>query len=80
MIVIDASVVANVVGDDGHDGRRARDEVREAGGLAAPGLVDVETVAVLRKRRLTGTISERRFSAAVDDLASLEMDRFRHWR
>lgn len=74
--MLDASVLANVVGDDGGDGRRARDEVRETGGLAAPDLVDVETVAVLRKRWLDGTISARRFAAAVDDLASIEMERF----
>jgi predicted nucleic acid-binding protein len=50
VIVVDASVLANVVGDDGADGQRVRIEVRAAGGLAAPDLVDVETMAVLRKR------------------------------
>lgn len=74
--MLDASVLANVVGDDGPDGRRARHEVRDAGGLAAPDLVDVETVAVLRKRWLTGTLNARRFATAVGDLASLEMGRF----
>jgi predicted nucleic acid-binding protein len=64
-MVIDASVLANVVGDDGVDGRRARGEVRIAGDVAAPDLVDVETVAVLRKRWLAGTLSSRRFAAAI---------------
>ncbi len=76
MIVVDASVLANVVSDDGADGRRARDEVRGAGDIAAPDLVDVETVAVLRKRWLSGTISDRRFSAALDDLEAIDLERY----
>jgi len=76
VIVVDASVLANVVGDDGQDGDTARDELRNAAELAAPDLVDVQTVAVLRKRWLTGTISARRFAAAIDDLEDLEVDRY----
>jgi predicted nucleic acid-binding protein len=44
--------------------------------VSAPDLVDVETVAVLRKRLLTRTITERRFAAAIDDLADLAVDRY----
>lgn len=76
MIVVDASVLANVVGDDGADGQRARREVRAAGDLAAPDLVDVETMAVLRKRWIAGSISDGRFAAAVDDLEALEVERY----
>lgn len=76
MIVIDASVLANVVGDDGEDGRRARAEFRVAGDVAAPDLVDVETVSVLRKRWLAGTVTDQRFAAAVDDLARLGLERY----
>lgn len=76
MIVVDASVLANVVGDDGADGRRARGEIRSAGDVAAPDLVDVESVAVLRKRWLAGTISDRRFAAAVADLGAIDLDRY----
>jgi predicted nucleic acid-binding protein len=76
LIVVDASVLANVVGDDGKDGRRARNEVRLAIDLAAPDLVDVETVAVLRKRWVAGSISDRRFLAAVLDLESIGLDRY----
>lgn len=76
MIVIDASVLANVVGDDGVDGRRARQEVRAAADLAAPDLVDVETVAVLRRRWLAGAISDHRFAVALDDLEDVDMDRY----
>lgn len=76
MIVADASVLANAIGDDGEDGRRARGELRAAIDVAAPSLVDVETVAVLRKRWLAGTLSERRFSVAIDDLEAIELDRY----
>ena len=76
MIVIDASVLANVVGDDGIDGRRARTELRAAGDLAAPDLVDVETVAVLRKRWIAGSISDGRFASAVGDLEDIDLDRY----
>jgi len=76
VIVIDASVLANVVGDDGSDGQRARQEFRNAGDVAAPDLADVETVAVLRKRWIAGTVSDERFAAAVDDLGQLDIDRY----
>lgn len=76
MIVIDASVLANVLADDGPDGQRARAELRSAGEISAPDLVDVETVAVLRKRWLARTISARRFASAVDDLEAMAIDRY----
>jgi predicted nucleic acid-binding protein len=76
VIVVDASVLANVVGDDGPDGHQARQVVRAAGELAAPDLVDVETVAVLRKRWLAGSIADARFAAAVSDLEDMELDRY----
>jgi predicted nucleic acid-binding protein len=76
VIVVDASVLANVIGDDGPDGERARLEVRAAGDLAAPDLVDPETVAVLRKRWLAGSITDDRFAVAVRDLEDLDLDRY----
>lgn len=75
MIVVDASVLANAVGDDEDDGQTARSELRAAGDLAAPDLVDVETVAVLRKRWLARDISDERFDAAITDLQRLEFER-----
>jgi predicted nucleic acid-binding protein len=80
LIVIDASVLANVVGDDGNDGQRARLEFRNAADVAAPDLADVETVAVLRKRWIAGTVSDQRFAAAVEDLEQLEIDRYPAFR
>ena len=75
MIVVDASVVANALGDDGDDDKAARLRLMTATKLAAPDLVDVETVSVLRRRWLAGDLTARRFSTAVDDLGDLAMVR-----
>ena len=75
MIVVDASVVANALADDGADGDLARRRLLDAGELAAPDLVDVETTSVLRRRWLAGDLSARRFSTAVDDLGDLAVVR-----
>lgn len=76
MIVVDASVLANVVADDGVDGAAARAHIALAGDLMAPDLVDVETVSVLRKRWLSGDLTEGRFQAAIDDLQDLPVVRY----
>lgn len=76
MIVLDASVLANLLADDGPDGRVARELVGGESDVAAPDLVDVETVSVLRKRWLAGDLTERRFSLAVDDLQTLAIIRY----
>lgn len=76
MIVIDASVLANAIADDRAEGQLARRELRSGGEVAAPDLVDVETVAVLRRRWLARTLTTRRFKTAIDDLELLELDRY----
>jgi predicted nucleic acid-binding protein len=75
VIVLDASVLANALGDDGRDGRTARDEIRSAGQFTAPDLIDVETVAVLRKRWLARAITDERFETAVGDLERTDFER-----
>lgn len=76
MIVVDASVLVNALADDGQDGQVARRTVAAAGDLAAPDLIDVETVGVLRRRWLAGDLTARRFSAAIDDLEDLDLERY----
>ena len=76
MIVIDASVLANVVGDDESAGRSARARLEAAGEVSAPHLVDVETVSVLRRQWLAGNLSDRRFQDAVADLGVLPITRY----
>ena len=75
MIVLDASVMASLVGDDGTAGHVARARAARAGHLVAPDLVDVESVAVLRKRWRTGDLTAHRFRTAVDDLVDLPVER-----
>ena len=76
MIVVDASVLANVVGDDEAAGQLARARLAAASAVSAPDLVDVETVSVLRRRWLAGDLSDERFRFAVDDLLALPITRF----
>ncbi len=76
MIVVDASVLANVVGDDDAAGQLARARLAAALAVSAPDLVDVETVSVLRRRWLAGDLSDERFRSAVDDLRALPITRF----
>ena len=76
MIVLDASILANALADDGPDGATARTRLTDAGQLAAPDLIDVETVAVLRKRWIAGDLTDQRFSDAIDDLADLDLTRY----
>ena len=76
MIVVDASVLANVVGDDGPAGAAARARLAAAIEASVPDLADVETVAVLRKRWLARTLTAGRFRNAVTDLLALPMVRF----
>jgi predicted nucleic acid-binding protein len=76
VIVVDASVLANAVGDDGSDGNAARRRLSDAGEGSIPDLADVETVAVLRERWLAGELTDRRFRSAIDDLLALPLIRF----
>jgi predicted nucleic acid-binding protein len=75
VIVVDASVLANAIGDDGPDGAIARTAL-SGNDLSVPDLVDVEVVSVLRRRWLAKTMTARRFAAAVADLTSIPADRY----
>lgn len=75
VIVVDASFLANALADDEDDGDTARRELRAAGEVAAPDLIDVETVSVLRKRWLRRTLTEARFATAIAHLQQLDFER-----
>jgi len=75
VIVVDACVLANALADDEDDGDTARYELRAAGEVAAPDLVDVETVSVLRKRWLRRTLTDQRFATAIAHLQQLDFER-----
>jgi predicted nucleic acid-binding protein len=76
LIVVDASVLANALGDDLADGRIARDRLIAGGDLVAPDLIDVETLSALRRRWLGRDLSDRRFASAIDALEDLALTRF----
>ena len=75
VIVVDASVLANAVGDDGSRRQTRPDAVGRRRRRSIPDLADVETVAVLRKRWLAGDLTARRFRSAIDDLLALPLVR-----
>lgn len=75
MIVVDASVLANLVGDDTAAGERARARLGAAASASVPDLADVETVSTLRRRWLAGDLAAARFQLAIDDLLSLPITR-----
>lgn len=74
MIVVDASVLAPALGDDGPSGDAAR--ARLSGeSLAAPELIDLEVASVVRRQFLAGLLPERRAVFALRDLADLPLRR-----
>jgi predicted nucleic acid-binding protein len=73
VIVIDASVLATALGDDGDDGANARARIRGEE-LAAPEIIDLEVASVWRR-----TLSdERRAALALADLIDIPLRRARH--
>jgi len=74
VLVVDASVVAAALADDGSDGDRAR--ARLSGEhLAAPELLDLEVTSVLRGQMRAGAINARRAELALTDLKALPLQR-----
>ena len=77
MIVVDASVLATALGDDGADGDCARARLRGER-LSAPELVDLEVTLVLRRQVQGGEVDIRRAALALADLAALPLRRAPH--
>ena len=77
MIVVDASVLATALGDDGPDGDLARARLRGER-LSAPELVDLEVTSVLRRQVHSGAANLRRAALALADLAALPLRRAPH--
>lgn len=76
-VVPDASALAVALIDDGRAGQQVRDRLR-GNYLAAPELVDLEVVAVVRKRVLSAGLHPDRAAQAIEDLASLPLTRVAH--
>lgn len=83
MLVIDASVLAVALLDDGQDGDTVRDRLRGEQ-LAAPALIDLEVASVWRGLARGGHLDPRRVRLALDDLQELPLQRVEHtsllWR
>ena len=77
MLVVDASVLVVALADDGPDGDRARERLRGEV-VAAPELIDLEVVSVLRKQLAAGALDARRAELALADLVDLPLQRASH--
>lgn len=77
MIVVDASVLAPALGDDGDDGDQARSRLRGER-LTAPHLIDVEVASAWRGLAAAGHLSARRVALALTDLQELPIRRAPH--
>ncbi|MBK9102662.1 MAG: type II toxin-antitoxin system VapC family toxin [Austwickia sp.] len=74
MLVVDASVLAVALLDDGGDGDHSRTRLRGED-LAAPSLIDLEVVSVWRGLERAGGLDPRRVAFALEDLRSLPLQR-----
>jgi predicted nucleic acid-binding protein len=77
VIVVDASVLAVALGDDGTDGEYMRERLRGET-LVAPELVDLEVVSVWRRHVAAKLMPARRAASALADLAELPLRRSSH--
>ena len=77
MLVVDASVLAPALIDDGPNGDDARSRLRDEE-LAAPELIDLEILSVLRRHLALGALDERRARLALRDLVDIPVVRAPH--
>jgi len=72
VLVVDASVVATALADDGADGDQARTRLRGEH-VAAPELLYLEVVSVLRGQARGGVLDAKRAALALADLDDLPL-------
>lgn len=77
MIVVDASVIATGLADDGPDGDRVRERLRGKQ-LIAPQVIDLEVASAWRRLVSAGNLDDRRALLALADLRSLRLERAPH--
>lgn len=78
MIVVDASILASSLSDDGSDGDRIRARLDAEQILCAPEIIDLEIVMAWRRQLRMGWIDDDRAQRAFDDLAGLNLIRAPH--
>lgn len=79
MLVVDASVLAPALADDGADGDAARARLR-GHTLLAPELIDLEVASAFRRQVLVQDLDARRAGLAMADLVDLPLRRAPHRR
>lgn len=72
MLVVDASVIAPAVADGGPDGDACRARIKGQS-LAAPDLLRVEAVSVIRRQLASGALTSAQASNAIEDLLNLPL-------
>ena len=77
MIVVDASVLVVALGDDGADGRRARERLVDEV-ISAPELIDLEVASAWRRHVAARLMTARRADTAMSDLEDLPLRRSSH--
>lgn len=76
--MVDASVLANALADDGKEGDLARRRLSADPSLHCPHLVDLEVLSVLRRRMAAGDLDGRRADLAIGDLTDMPIARYPH--
>lgn len=77
VLVIDASVLAVALADDGPPGDTARARLRGEV-LVAPEVIDLEVLSALRRQWAASTVDRRRVELALADLRDLRLQRVPH--
>jgi len=77
VLVVDASVLAPALGDDGRDGDAVRQRLLGSE-LSAPELIDLEVLSVVRSQVAAGALDARRAAFAIHDLEELPLHRASH--
>lgn len=72
MLVVDASAIAPAIADGGADGDACRERIR-GHALAAPDLLRVEVMSVLRRQLGAKSLTPAQASNALEDLLSLPL-------
>ena len=70
MLVVDPSVIAPAVADGGPDGEACRARIKGQS-LAAPDLLRIEAVSVIRRQLANGALTATQASNAIEDLLNL---------
>jgi predicted nucleic acid-binding protein len=70
VLVVDASVIAPAVADGGPDGEACRARIKGQS-LAAPDLLRVEAVSVIRRQLASGALTPAQANNAIEDLLNL---------